>query len=53
MDITLRRGKAKCKYYFKVFAIAGELWVKIAIMHFVGSVAFWLKSVDPMLRHTP
>jgi hypothetical protein len=40
MDITLRRGKAKCESYFKVFAIAVELWVNIAIMHFVGSTTF-------------
>jgi hypothetical protein len=37
---------AKCESYFDVFAIPGELWVKVAVMHFVGSVAFWLQSMD-------
>lgn len=45
--------KAKCESYFDVFAIPKEWWVKIATMHFVGSAAFWLQSVDQAIRLTP
>jgi hypothetical protein len=43
--------KAKCESYFDVFSVASHLWVKIAIMHFVGSATSWLQSIDPSLRH--
>jgi hypothetical protein len=45
--------KAKCESYFDVFAIPKEWWVKIATMHFVGSAAFWLQSVDQAIHFTP
>lgn len=45
--------KTKCESYFEVFAVPREVWVKIATMHFGGSAAFWLQSMDPPIRLTP
>jgi hypothetical protein len=47
-------SRPKCESYFDIFmAPGGELWVKIATMHFAGSTGFWLQPADPLLLQVP
>lgn len=38
-----------CESYFDVYAVPPSLWVKLIVMNFVGSAAFWSQSVESIL----
>lgn len=40
----------RCENYFDVCATIPEHWVKLALMHFIGSAAFWMQSIEVDLR---
>jgi hypothetical protein len=42
--------KKQCESYFDVYAIHPTMWVKLAIMNFTGSAAFWSQSVESILQ---
>lgn len=40
----------RCENYFDICAIVPEHWVKLALVHFSGSAAFWMQSIEMDLR---
>lgn len=42
--------KKNCESYFDVYAMPSEVWVKMAVMNFTGSAAFWSQSVETILK---
>lgn len=42
--------KKRCESYFDVYAVPREVWVKIAVMNFTGSAAFWSQSIETILQ---
>lgn len=42
--------KKDCESYFEIYAIPSNLWVKYAVMNFVGSASFWKHSVEAFLH---
>ncbi|CAN6234028.1 unnamed protein product [Urochloa humidicola] len=40
----------RCETYFDVYSVPPETWVKLAIMNFTGSAAFWTQSIEADLR---
>ncbi|WVZ99165.1 hypothetical protein U9M48_044502 [Paspalum notatum var. saurae] len=40
---------SRCETFFDVYDVGKQFWVKLASMHFVGSAAFWLQSVQASL----
>jgi hypothetical protein len=42
--------KKRVESYFDVYAVPEHLWVKIGLMNFTCSVAFWSQSVESILQ---
>jgi hypothetical protein len=42
--------KKNCESYFEVYAVPSNVWVKMAVMNFTGSAAFWSQSVEAILN---
>ena len=40
----------RCENYFDICAVFPDHWVKLATMHFSGSAAFWLQSIELDLK---
>ncbi|CAO2183142.1 unnamed protein product [Urochloa humidicola] len=36
----------RCENYFDVMNVSQSHWVKLAVMHFGGSAAFWMQSIE-------
>lgn len=48
----LKLWKKQCESYFDVYAIHPNMWVKLAIMNFTGSAAFWSQLVESILQRS-
>lgn len=44
--------KKCCESFFDVFAVPPKVWVKMAVMNFTGSAAFWSQSVENILQRS-
>jgi hypothetical protein len=36
----------RCENYFDMYGVESSLWIRVASMHFEGSAARWLQSVE-------
>jgi hypothetical protein len=41
--------RQRCETYFDFYSVAKEMWIRMAIMNFVGTATFWLQLVDNRL----
>jgi hypothetical protein len=47
---NLRLWQSHCKNYFEMYVVESSVWVCVATMHFQGSAALWLQSMDHCVR---
>jgi hypothetical protein len=43
--------KSHCEDYFEMYGVDPLVWVKVSSMHFEGTAARWLQSIDHKVRH--
>lgn len=41
--------RQRCETYFDFYSVARGMWIRMAIMNFVGTATFWLQSVENRL----
>jgi hypothetical protein len=39
-----------CESYFDISFVPPNVWVKLDVMNFVGSIAFWSQSIESILQ---
>ena len=47
---NLKMWQHKCESYFDLYAFPVHMWVKFATHNFIAMAAFWLQSVDAMVK---